>query len=608
MILQALHHLAQREELVADLDYEPKPVGYLVRVDDGGRFLGFQSTYSAPEAEEGARKKPVPRPKIFRVPRETTRTSGDRAFLFVDKSEYAFGLDPDGTRPADKLARRFDLFRERVAHCAETTRDSAAQAVRDFLESLATGAQAIRLPEEVKPNDLFAFVYRGEEGLVTDRPAVKRYVKTLRQAEAGDPIQCLVTGELAPPAVLHTQVKYVPGASSSGVPLVSFNAPAFESYGWSSNDNAPVSRDAAETYATALQRLLHPQPPAPWDPSESLPRRNVRLSEDTVVCFWAAETSGEEVAALTVSVLEASEEEQVGNLFRSIWSGRTPEIEDPSAFYALTLSGAQGRVAVRSWLETTVADAARNLSFWVRDLEIARLTPPPKGKEAPPPYALRDRLRALAPPGKGDVPAPLAAKAADCALRGDPLPLSFLTRSVQRYRAELGKTDYGDRLRRDAQAAWIRAVLARRNRLNPQPDKEIAPVMDPNNHRPGYLLGRLMAVLERLQQEAMGDVNASVIDRFFSAASATPRSVFTRLLKGARHHARKARDSNKRVLWLEKLMDDIADRFKPDQGGFPAHLSLEEQGLFVLGYHQQRHDLFQSKKNREAAAEQAASA
>lgn len=608
MILQALYGLAEREELVPDLDYEPKPVGYLVHVSEEGRMLGEpRSTYSTPAEEEGG-KKSRPRPKTFLVPREKGRTSGDRAFLFVDKAEYVFGKDPDGTRPAAKLRVRFDLFRERVADCARSTRDPGAVAVDRLLQAVAAGQVEIELPEEAKSNDLFGFVLAGEERLVTDRPAVKTYVKALRQAEAEGEIQCLVTGSWAPPAELHTQVKYVPGASSSGVPLVSFNARAFESYGWSSNENAPVSRDAAETYAAALQRLLHPQPPAPWDPGEHLPRRNVRLSEDTVVCYWSAEASGEEVASLIGEVLEAAEPEEVGNLYRSVWSGRVPEIDDPSAFYALTLSGAQGRVAVRTWIETTVAETAANLARYVADLDVVRSTPPPKGADAPRPLPLRDRLRTLAPPGRSEVPGPLAARAVDCALRGDLFPMTFLTRSVQRYRSELGRDDYGTLIRRDAQAAWTRAVLERRRRQQNPTSQEIPAVMDPTCDRPGYLLGRALAYMERLQQVAMGDLNASVVDKFFSAASATPRAVFPRLAKSARHHARKAKDDDRNkgyAAWLDRHIDELYSGFKAREGGFPSYLSLEEQGLFVLGFHQQRHELRQGKKkdrDDEAAA------
>lgn len=602
MILQALHRLAEREGLAPDLDFEPKGVGYLVHVDESGRMLGPpQSTYSAPAAEEGAKRKPVARPKTFLVPREKGRTSGDRAFFFVDKAEYVFGLDPAGGWPAEKLAARSALFRERVAACAEATGDAGAVAVARFLDAVAAGTAQVELPPDVKPNDLFAFVLGGEERLVTDRPAVRRYYKELRRAEAADPVQCLVTGELAPAAELHTQVKYVPGASSAGVALVSFNASAFESYGWTSNDNAPVSRDAAETYGAALQRLLHPQPPDPRNPgTESLPRRNVRLSDDTVVCYWSADESGEEVASLIGLLFEGTDVEQVGELYRSIWHGRVPEIADPSAFYALTLTGAQGRVAIRSWLETTVADAAANLARFVADLEVARSTPPRKGGDAPPPLSLRERLRALAPPGKSVVSAPLAAQAVDCALRGDGFPLSFLTRAVQRYRAELSDDQYADRLRRDAQAGWIRGVLARRLRSTDHDPQEIPSAMDTGCERPGYLLGRALALMERLQQVAMGDLNASVVDKFFSAASATPRAVFPRLDKNARHHARKARDEEKSkryAAWLERQIAEIYSHFDVAVGGFPASLSPEEQGLFVLGFHQQRHALRRGRRD-----------
>lgn len=525
MILQALYQLALRESLVDDLDYEPKPVGFVIRVDDGGRFLGCQSTYSTPQVEEGSRKKPIPRARTFMVPREPPRTSGARAFFFIDKAEYALGIDPDGKRPADKLAVRFELFRQRVEECAAATHDPGAIAVRDFLTRLAEGDPFL-LSDEAKANDLFAFAYRGCEELITDRNAVKAHFKGLRGAASEDTVQCLITGNRGPAAELHTQLKNIPGATSSGVPLVSFNARAFESYGWSGNQNAPVSRGAAETYAAALQRLVHPAPPSPGNPDEKLPRRNVRLGDDSLVCYWAAEVGGDKIADLIGDLLDANPD-QAGNLFRSIWSGRMPHIDDPSAFYALVLSGAQGRVAVRSWIETTVSQAADNLARWVDDLTAATNTPPAKGQEAPRRPSLKERLRALAPPGKSDVPAPLAAKAIECALRGDPLPIHILARSVQRYRAEIGDQGYAVLMRRDIQAAWIRAVLQRRRRIA-KLEKEVSSEMDPNNNRSGYLLGRLMAVLERLQQVAQGDINATVIDRFFSAASATPRIVFTR--------------------------------------------------------------------------------
>jgi CRISPR-associated protein Csd1 len=126
--------------------------------------------------------------------------------------------------------------------------------------------------------------------------------------------------------------------------------------------------------------------------------------------------------------------------------------------------------------------------------------------------------------------------------------------------------------------------------------------MDPINNSQGYVLGRLLAVLERLQQEAIGDVNASVIDRYFSGASASPKSVYVRLLKNARHHVSKLKGEGEKyglALRLDKIVDDVADRFDPKHNGFPSHLNLEQQGLFILGYHQMRKWLWLSRGDRD---------
>ncbi len=607
MILQALHELTEYEELLGDPDYEYKPVAYLVRVGQGGKLLGIEGTRYEPPAE--GKRKPKPVAKQFAVPREPGRTSGDRAFFLYDKSEYALGLDPETDpakrRPAEKLAVRFALFRERVRQCLDATGDEGVAAVLALLDDLQAGRQAAELPEDCVGNDLFAFLYGTEDRLLTDRDAVRAFWKSLRGAAAseGERVRCLITGLEGVPVDKHSILKGVPGATSSGVPLVSFNQKAFESYGWSGNGNAQVTREAAESYATALQRLLHRAPPDPAQPGLTLPRRNLRLPGDTVVCYWTPQA--DDFVDLFEDVLEANPE-KVGELYRSIWAGRPPDIEDPAAFYALTLSGSQGRVIVRGWLETTVSTVAAHLAEHFHDLRIVRNTPKPKQRDLPPQLPLRVLLHSLAVLGKGEnVPAPLAGQLVDAALRGTPYPLAVLQRAILRFRAEIGKNDWSDLERRDARAALIKAVINRRRRKAAAPSKEVSPHMDPSNTNPGYVLGRMMAVIERMQQLALGDVNATVVDRYFSAASATPRAVFVRLLKNARHHARKAKDDDRnrgQAFNLEKDLDDMAERFDPKENGFPAHLSLEDQGLFILGYHQQRHWLFRTKEERAALA------
>ena len=607
MILQALFQLAQDEGLMSDPDFEPKPVAWLIRVSKNGKLLGIDGTHHIPPEEEEKRN-PRSLPKIFPVPRGEVRTINDSAFFLYDKAEYALGMDPEQDkkkrRPQEKLEIRFGLFRDRVKQCLDVIGDDGIRAVHLFLEDIASGRQAVSLPEGCAGNDLFAFVFAPDiDRLVTDREKVRYYWKDLRvNSVSGDvkEVRCLVSGEYGVPARLFPSLKKVPGGTSSGVALVSFNKKAFESYGWKGNENAPISRDAAEACATALNRLLHPAYPDPHQPGQSLPRRHLRLSADTVVCYWSAKEGSEDFASSFAALLEANPDE-VKEVYRSVWRGQPVEIDDPSAFYVLTLTGTQGRAIVRDWFESTAADVSRNLAAHFADLDIVRNTPKPRERDLPPQIPLRALLESLAPLGKREeIPAHLAGQLLHAALSGAPYPFSVLQRALERTRAEIGKTAWADLERRDARAALTKAVLNRRKRFSSTfQTQEVQRNMDPNNQNPGYLLGRLMAVIERIQQAALGNVNASAVDRFFSGASATPQAVFPRLLKNLRHHARKAKDDPLHAGtagWLEGQVDDIMANLK----NFPPHLNLEQQGLFVLGYHHQRNWLWMKKEDREA--------
>jgi CRISPR-associated protein Csd1 len=613
MILQALYQLAERERLMEDPDFEPRPVAWLVRVSQEGKLLGITGTHHALPAEgnEGKRKQKLVA-KAFSIPRRPAGRAGIKApsgFL-VDNAKYVFGLPTkDKTFPAHEAREKSAWFREMVARCAEKTKDEAARAVLSLLEDIAQGRSPVSLPEDCRSNDLFAFEYGPDvDLLVHQRPRVREYWKGLRRSSGENnprQRQCLVTGEGLGEVGLFELIRKVPGkGTTSGVALVSFNKNAFESYGWRGNDNAPISRAAAEACATSLNRLLDPAYPDPAQPGQALPQRSLRLSADTAVCYWPAKKSGEEFASAFAALLEARPE-VVKELYQSIWRGRLPDIEDESAFYALTLTGTQGRAIVRDWLESTVAKVARNLAKHFEDLTIVRNTPKPKQRDLPPQIPMSLLLKSLAPQGDTEkIPTPVIGQLVEAALRGTPYPISLLQRAVERARAEIGKTEWADLYRRDARAALIKAVLNRRKRSLPQTThyKEVQADMDPSSPSEGYTLGRLMAVLERIQQEAIGNVNATLVDRYFSGASATPKTVFVRLLKNARHHVAKARDDQAKagfVFLLDKLVDELASRFDPKRNGFPPHLDLEQQGLFVLGYHQMRKWLWMSRGERD---------
>lgn len=597
MILQALYEFAQVEGLAEDLDFVQKPVHWLVYVSRGGQIQRIVSTRY--QINVPGRKKPITRAKEYRIPRQTPRSGKNPPPDFlVDNALYVFGRAIGNVKAsvAETAPARALAFRERVRACALDTSDAGAVAVLQLLESVASGSSPVALDSSTASSDLFAFVFADDgDLLVTDRPAVEAYWRRSRLAAQQDAVSsiCLVTGRPSPIADKHPKLKNVPMPSPGDIALISFNKPAFLSYGWKEHENAHISTKASEACGNAINRLL--------DPSKQ-PAYRLKLSANTVVCFWASSHSGNEFSSFLSGLLDANPE-AVKETYRSVWRGVPVAIPDAGRFYALTLSGAQGRATVRDWLESTVAAVAGNLAAHFADLDIVRNARPAEGKTPPPAFGLRSLLESLAFAGDSDkIPAPHIAQILDPALLGTPYPLSLLQRALERHRAEIASDSWTDSNRRDARAALIKAVLLRRRRLFPDFTHypELTTTMDPLNTADAYLLGRLLAVLERLQSLAV-NAKATIVDRYFGAASASPRTVFVRLLRNARHHSQKARDSAESAglaFRLERLIDDLSSHFDVKRNSFPASLSLEHQGLFVLGYHQMRHWLWMNAEER----------
>lgn len=600
MILQALVQLAEIEHLIGDPDFELKPVAWIVRLRSDGTIIHIEDNRKNLNEGKTDRKGKVLKAKWVGnnalIPLQGLRTSGDAEAFMVDKAEYVLGVDPSGARPEAKLLNRLKLFYGAVERCAADTSDEEVHAVAVFgrwLIELSLAERTALAPADWGPADLIMFrVGEGGEP-VHLRPAVKAYWKKLRTPVVEDVTEgtvrnCLITGRPIKGEVpLFRLLKSVPGGTPSGVSLVSFNASAWESYGWKGNENAPVSRSAAEAAATALNRLLSSAPTnAAGDP---LHIRRIRLSEDTVVVFWSPSIQPEPQSFLDLipDVLNPSDElEDVGNLFHAPNSGQIKALKDPASFFALTLTGTQGRVIVRDWMESTVADVQKRLLAHIQALKCVRNTPPVKGKSPRPTLALTELMTALAAPGRdAKVPAPLASGFVHAALRGTPYPRSILQRALLRERAEVTDGEWSRYVRRDARAALIKAVLSRDLEFNTQLEAS----MDETRTDPGYLLGRLMAVLEDTQRLASGGVNASIKDKFYGAASATPAAVFPNMMDLFHKHARKARDERRGAITIrEKLVDKILSGLTE----IPVHLDLKQQGLFVLGYHHQRYALF----------------
>jgi CRISPR-associated protein Csd1 len=535
--------------------------------------------------------------KYFLVPRPLpgSRRSGtkiDPAFL-VDNASFVLGINAPGDKvkkaySIDELTSRLEEFRALIVaaeQSAEAADDEGLRAVRLFLNRRLAGSE-VSVPEELKSNELLGFRLLADgQCMVHQRPAVVAFWNRFRTARAaphtatqGD-FNCLVTGERCAPVDKHPLIKKVPGGTTAGIAFVSFNGEVFESYGLEGNENAPVSRTAAETYTTALTRLLDDSYPDPHTRTP-MPRRNLRLSDDTAVLFWAQTESP--VIDLFAESLSNADPEAVKALYGAPWKGSPVRLDDPSAFYALTLSGGQGRGTIRGWFESTVRDVLANVRRHFDDLDIIR---PANDEDRSFPLWLL--LRQTAVQSKSEnVTAHLAAAVFEAILKGATYPWTLLDAAVRRARAE--------RHIPTARAAVIKACLVRALRLGRlDPDfPEVKKMLDTECRDPAYRLGRLFAVLEKVQADAT-NASTTIRDRFYGAASATPLVVFPQLLRKAPHHYAKLDHAP----YFEKLVQEIVSVLQPP-APFPAALSLEQQGLFAVGYYHQRQDLFKKKGDK----------
>ena len=604
-MLRALYQLAETEKLVGDSAYEMKPIAWTIDLGKDGEFLGFTPNHYTPLVKEGqkSKKKPKEIAKRFLVPRQfvvetgATRTSGAYAYFLVDKGDYVLGFQP-GAVPNEpqtekKLRQRHDLFIQKVADCANSTKNDQVRAVLTFLRQVSSGGLPAAIPEKAVTNDLMAFRVAPEtERHVHDLSDVADYWRAVCDSDEGtsedsSELRCLISGEPITTQGLFPSIKGVPGGATSGAGLVSFNAKAFESYGWKGEANAPIGKAAAQKCAVALNRLLDPDFELP--DGTKLEKRNLRCGKDTVLVYWSKSQSP--LADHLHRILNPQEDPgPIEDMFGSIWKGKAfSKNFDPNPFYAATLTGSQGRIIVRDWIETTAAVLWQNIRNHLEGLEIAPLTRPAKGKSLPPFLGLNTLLQSAVLGGKPDnVPPPLAAEFLHAILCNTPYPISLLHRALQRQRMEKHDDSWTNKWRGDSRVAICKAILKRNFEIETQS------TMNPNEHRPPYILGRLLACYGEMQRLAHlpREVNATLVDKFYGQFSTNPFSLL-RNLDRLYQNNRKTAFRNQSKPWIpgrSRNIDTTVGKLLAVLGTtLPGEFGVESQALFVLGFHHQNH-------------------
>ena len=598
MILQALvqcyEALAEKGELEKP-GWSPVKVSWGLELDENGQVLSL-----LPMGGTDAKGKQVP--QSMKLPDPVKRSSGVAANFLCDNSAYMLGIDakgkPERTRECfAACVRKHMEILEYVQHPMAKAilrffenwkPKSAAQnpVIQPHLEMLLKGGNIIFVMEDEA----------GETQFAQDIPEIRSawdeaYTKT-DDAVIG---RCLVAGKEEPIAILHPSIKGVMGAQSSGASLVSFNAPAFESYGkemardnQGQGRNAPVGKYAAFAYGAALNYMIQ--------------QRNYhgRLG-DTTLIYWAegAEPAYGDVFMAMMGMGDDDKNEitqnELNGVMTALCQGQNVKwdnvpLNPENRFYILGLAPNASRLSVRFFLRDSFGAFVKHYQEHQERLNIVR--PSFDNKETLSMWAL---LRETVNPNSRDkAPQPqLVGELLRSVLTGSLYPAELFMQTEIRLRAEKNITR--------GKAAIIKAWLLRnvvqvydqRNEKHVYEEVLTVELNEQTTYLP-YRLGRLFAVMEKIQKEANPNINTTIKDRYFNSACATPALVFPTLVNLAQKHLNKI--GGGASVYYEKMMTEL---YSSINQSYPVRMSLQDQGIFQIGYYHQQQKLYTKKEDKD---------
>lgn len=539
--------------------YGKTTIAWYIRLSKNGNYEGFVPLKTK-QLKRG----------ILTIAPHIGRTVGVKPKLLADTGEYVLGVGRVTSKP-DRVKDCHNQFKQLIENCFQATQQPEVQAILHFLSTDEIEKAKADLPKDFDPGEVITFAFR--DSVPADAAYKFHLIEDFWAKYTGGEVSedsndkstmmtCLITGDVGiVEKRLPFLVKGIIGGQPSGTALVSANSPPFMSYGLQNSLTSPISRDAAEKFTKALNSLIGDE------------QSRIYVGS-TVYVFWTKE----EIAFNPFLMLKQPKSEEVEALLKSPFTAQQAlGLTDSkiNQFYALALTANNARAVVRDCLETTIPNVQENLRRWFQHQRLVDsygANPRPLSVYTLATSVYRDASKEMQPS------APIAL--IRNALHGDHIPEDLLIKLVQRNRVE-------------HEVTYPRAVLLklifcsnlnRQEMMTNMEQLNLNPTLE-GNDRAAYFCGRLLAVLETIQKSAIGSINAPLTDRYYGAASSTPAVAFSQLLRGARAHFSKLR---KEKVGTCKALEEQVEEITANISTFPKTLSLQQQGLFGLGYYHQR--------------------
>jgi len=567
MIFQSLIALYDRlthSNTVPPYGFSVEDIGFVITIDKQGNLVGDPEDLRKKIKANSFDFRTSVTPYTNQVNVRANAAAKTPNFM-VDKADYIFGMSGSSKKQVHHAS-----FITRIVEVCTSSQDAGVSAVKAFLSNWEP-ANSVELKDWKDMTGTHgkwvAFRLQGDKGFIHERPAVKQLWADFVAIDNFERGVSFVDGKEADIQKQYAQFKFGSGAS-----LVSFNEVAYESYGKKKGENAPISVEAEFKSSTALKHLLRSR------------TQRLRIGDATTV-FWAEKETPMETFFGQILNPSLSDEEAavpIQTFLESVRSGTLPnetKADENIKFYILGLSRNKARLALRFWYVCTVKELMQRLQDHFGCLAMER-----SDKDIPFPgiwHILKETARETK-----DISPVLGGALTRSILTGTNYPQTLYQGVIGRIRADQAKkhpltgkpipnVNY-------LRVSILKAILTRNYK------KEIPMSLDTQRQEVAYLLGRLFAVLEKAQLDALGKINTTIKDRFFSAASATPASVFPRLIRLSQHHISKADNGYLSDRRIAEIMEHV--------DSFPAHMNLQDQGLFAIAYYQQKNALWRKNE------------